>query len=283
MALRSQLTPRVTGIPLTPAQKLAMRGKRAGGFKQTAATIPGFTPYSAALPPEGTYDPTLDANYGAAARGFGDLQQDTERANTRAGNDLTLGLGAIDQSKGYSLADNLRSRERTVQDYGTATTALGKRYSDLGSRQAESAQQAGAVGGGALADALLKRTANQGVDQAGLDTTKNRTLADLLTSDQRITQSAADRGGALTLDYNRGVEDRNQVTVPRAARELVQFGIDTTRTKGFQASTSGLWQAPARAANEFKSPGGTSYRVLKTSKGNKYMLPGGTIVTTRPA
>lgn len=260
-----------------------MRGKRSGGFKQTAATIPGFTPYTAALPPEGTYDPTLDANYGAAARGYGDLLQDTERANTRAGNDLTLGLGAIDQSKGYSLADNLRTRERTNQDYGTATTALGKRYSDLGARQAESAQQAGAVGGGALADALLKRTANQGVDQAGLDTAKNRTLADLLTSDQRITQSAADRGGALTLDYNRGVEDRNQVTVPRAARELTQFGIDTTRQKGFQASTSGLWQAPTRAANEFKSPGGTPYRVLKSSKGNKYMLPNGTIVTTRPA
>lgn len=283
VALRSQLTPQVTGIPLSPAQKRAMRGKRSPGFKQTGATLGGFTPYAGALPPAGTYDPTLDANYAAAVRGFGDLQRNTERDNTRAGNDLTLGLGAIKQRQGYSLADNLRTRTRTNEDYGTATTALGKSYSDLGARQAESAQQAGAVGGGALADALLKRTANQGVQQATLDTSKNRTLADLLQSDTRINQAAKDQGGALTLNYGRGVEDRNQVQVPIAQRELTQFGIDTTAQKGFQAAQSGLYVAPTKAANEFRSPGGTPYRVLKTSKGNKYMLASGQIVAKRPA
>lgn len=294
MALRSQLTPPVTGIPPRPRTSqvdpwTAASRKRAA--KKTVSItpgsgvshVPGFAPYQPAVPPWGTYDPTLDANLGAATRGFNDLTADTERQNTRSANDLTLGIDAVNQQKGYSLADNLRTRERTNADYGTATTALGKRYSDLGNAQAQGAQQAGVVGGGALADALLKRTANQGVDQAGLDTTRNRTLADLLTSDNRIGQAATDKIGGLTLDYNRGVEDRNQVALPRASRELTQFGIDTTAQKGYQASSSGLWQAPPKPTNEFTSPGGQAYRVLKSSKGNKFMLPDGTIVTKRPA
>ena len=121
--------------------------------------------------------------------------------------------------------------------------------------------------------------------QSGLDTTRNRTLADLLQSDQRIGDTAKERTDALTRDYRQGVQDRNEVQLPRAFGELNQFGIDTTKQKGYEASHSGLWQAPQRPSNEFRSPGGKSYRVLKSSKGNKFMLLDGTgtIVGQRPA
>lgn len=262
--------------------------KQLSGWKPTAARIPGFVPWQAASPPPGSYDPTIDANYAAAGRGLFDLRQDVERANTRAGSDLSLAVGAdgtsgVGQQKAWSLADNMRSRTRSQEDHGTATANLTRQYGNLGRSQAQQAQQAGAVGGGGLAQALLKRTANQGREQAGLDTSLSRTLADLSQSDQRIEKSAEDRVGGLTLDYNRGVEDRNQVQVPRAQREYTQFGLDSERQRSFQAAGAGLFEAPRRPANEFKSPGGTSYRVLKGKNGNKFMLADGRIVSARPA
>ena len=284
-------TPAVTGIPPRPKRPLPKlpKGTRSGGFAPTSAVLPPVA-WQPQLPPQGTYDPTLDANYAAADRGYTDLQASSLLADTRGLNDYNLAAGTdgttgVNLQRGYSLADNLRTRDRTNQDYGTATTALGKSYADLGARQGEQAQQAGAVGGGALADALLKRTANQGVQQAGLDTTRNRTLADLLQSDQRINTSANNAIDQLKLGYDRGVWDRNKVDLPKASRELTQFGIDTTTQKGYQASASGLWQAPPKPTNEFKSPSGKSYRVLKGSKGNKFMLLDGTgtIVGQRPA
>lgn len=256
---------------------------RTPGWKPTAAKIPGFVPWQAVSPPPGTYDPTIDANRDAASRGLFDLRQDTERANTRAGGDLGLATEGVNQSRGWSLADNMRTRTRSQEDHGTATENLGRQYTNLGRSQAQQAQQAGAVGGGALAQALLKRTANQGREQKGLDTTLARTLEGLSTSDQRINKSADDRIGGLTLDYNRGVEDRNQVQLPRAIREDTQFGIASEKQRAFQASSNGLFDAPVRAANEFKSPGGTSYRVLKGKKGNRFQLPDGRIVNARPA
>lgn len=259
---------------------------RTSGWKPTAAKVPGFMPWQAASPPPGSYDPTIDANYAAAARGLGDLRQDVERTNTRSANDLSLAIGAdgqsgIGQQKAWSLSDNMRSRTRSQEDHGTATANLGRQYGNLARSQGQQAQQAGAVGGGALSDALLKRTANQGREQSGLDTSLSRTLADLSTSDQRIEKSAQDRVGNATLDYGRGVEDRNQVQVPRAQREYTQFGVDSEKQRSFQASSNGLYQAPVRPANEFKSPGGTAYRVLK-GRTTRFMLPNGQIVSTRP-
>ena len=243
-------------------------------------------PWQAVSPPPGTYDPTIDANRDAAGRGLFDLRQDTERGNTRAGNDLSLAVGAdgqsgVGQQKAWSLADNMRTRTRTQEDYGTATANLGRQYGNLGRSQAQQAQQAGVVGGGALADALLKRTANQGREQAGLDTTRDRSLADLLQSDDRIDKSAKDRVGGLTLDYDRGVEDRG-TGLSRAIREDTRFGIDSERQRAFHASNAGLFDAPVRPANEFKTAGGTSYRVLRGKKGNRFMLADGRIVTARP-
>ena len=239
-------------------------------------------PWQSASPPPGSYDPTIDANYAAAARGFGDLRQDTERGNTRSANDLSLGVGGVQQQRDWSLSDNMRSRTRSQEDHGTATANLGRQYGNLARSQGQQAQQAGAVGGGALAQALLKRTANQGREQQGLDTSLSRTLADLSQSDQRIQQSADNRIGAMTLDYGRGVEDRNQVQVPRAQRELTQFGIDSERQRSFQASNAGLFQAPSRPANEFRSASGAAYRVLRGRTGNRFMLANGQIVSARP-
>ena len=259
---------------------------RTSGWRPTAAKVPGFVPWQSASPPPGSYDPTIDANYAAAARGLGDLRQDVERENTRGANDLSLAIGAdgqsgIGQQKAWSLSDNMRSRTRSQEDHGTATANLGRQYGNLARSQGQQAQQAGAVGGGALADALLKRTANQGREQSGLDTSLARTLGSLGESDRRIIKSAEDRVGAATLGYDRGVEDRNQVQVPRAQREFTQFGIDSEQQRAFGASNAGLYRAPVRPANEFKSAGGTSYRVLK-GKTTRFMLPNGQIVSTRP-
>ena len=244
-------------------------------------------PWQSASPPPGSYDPTIDANYNAAYRGYTDLQDQTAEDNRRAGLDVGLAVGADEQSgvgqrKAWSLSDNMRDRTRAAEDHGTATANLGRQYGNLARSQGQQAQQAGAVGGGALADALLKRTANQGREQTGLDTSLARTLGSLGESDRRIIKSAQDQVQQIGQRYDYGVADRNLAAGDlRAGREFRQFGIDSEKQRSFQASSNGLYQAPVRPANEFKSAGGTSYRVLK-GKTTRFMLPNGQIVSTRP-
>src|SRR5688572_7192595 len=72
----------------------------------------GFTPFQApSRPPPGTYDPSLDAAERAAGRGYGDLQQDLERAQGYAYTDV------FDPRIG-SIAQLGRDRDDTLQDLG---------------------------------------------------------------------------------------------------------------------------------------------------------------------
>ncbi len=251
----------------------------------------GFTPWDPAQkPPSGTYDPTLDANLRGAQRGFGDLTDDKQRDDTRALNDYGIAQHQIRGSLQQALNDVFTSRTRAQENYATATQGLQRQYTQQGQAQAQGAQAAGVVGGGALAQALLKRTQNQAIDQKGLDTQQQRTLSDLMQSEDRAKYAANDQQAALKLGFDRGVEDRS-TTFQRAGRELTSFGTDTAEQRAFQAGQTG-WvnQSPA---NEFRSAKGTPYRVLMSKDwlvgpGGKrtrkiYMTADGTRSLTRPA
>lgn len=251
----------------------------------------GFAPWNPGQkPPSGTYDPTLDANLRGAQRGLGDLTLDTERDNTRALNDYGIGQHQIRGALASALTSNAISENRLRQDTATATSNLQRQYAQQGQGQAQAAQAAGAVGGGALAQALLKRTANQARDQQGIDQQQQRGLSDLMRSADQARYAANDQLGALKLGYDRGVEDRG-TALTRAGRELTSFTTDTAEQRAFQAGQTG-WsnQAPS---NEFRSASGKPYRVI-TSKnwligpdGKRtkkiYMNPDGSRSLVRPA
>lgn len=237
-------------------------------------------------PPLGRYDPAIDAQVRQADRGLSDVlsQYVTDYGEPgtalagRQGEDYTTALGDLRRQSGYStedinqsagrstedvntssgrtLADLQQSRARAGEDYGTSLQTLARNYQRLGSSQTQNARQAGVQRGGALAQALQKRAANQAIDKAPIDTNFSRFNTDNTTSQQRTSQDqatqlgriGADRSTALTrlgantasgtnslqTQYLRGGEDAaTQLT--RAQRENTQFGLDANDLRLYQA------------------------------------------------
>lgn len=189
-------------------------------------------------PPPGWYDPTLDAQERAANRGLGDFRADTSKGQERADSDYSLGQTRIGDSFGRSLADLMTSRSRTLADTATAQQGLDRRYTQLGSAQAQAGNAAGLFGGGFLQAAARARAGNKGIEQAGLDTAASRAAEDSRTSETRLgvdkTNSLADLG----LGYARGNEDRT-TALARATRENTFFGQDTGAQRSYEAAQAG--------------------------------------------
>jgi hypothetical protein len=155
------------------------------GFSPNVGGFGKFTPET--NPPPGTYDPSIDAQVRAGQRGYGDLQQDTDIANQRGEDDFLLGSGELQKQLQRQLADAATSRTNQHADYETGIADLIRGYTRQGVSQAEHANAAGVVGtGGALQQALEKRTANLAHDRAPLDTNEQRAQSeyDLYTGPQ---------------------------------------------------------------------------------------------------
>lgn len=204
------------GQPLTQTQ---WNDLNAGGFIPDA-------PITQA--PPGTYDPSLDAQAENAKLGFLFNGQDFTTQSNRLGEDYQTALGRLGQNHGSTLADLLTGYQRNTgdlntqlgyanQDYGTATANLGRQYQNLGINQAGAIRSAGAGEGGALAQALAKRTANQGIDQSGLDTQHNRQVAGINTDLSRLNQ-----------DYNTGVSRENT----NYGNQTYDLGLNNQRAGG---------------------------------------------------
>src|SRR3954466_9226666 len=90
--------------------RVAAAPKRKRDYMTTKLRVNrGFKPFvPPTKPPPGWYDPSLDAQQRAAQRGLGDLEQDTEKSQTRATSDFNLGNQRIDQSFGRTFSDRLR-------------------------------------------------------------------------------------------------------------------------------------------------------------------------------
>jgi hypothetical protein len=214
------------GQPLTQAQWNSLNN---GGF------IP-YQPPSSALP--GTYDPSLDAQGENANLGFGFQAQDYTLNNQRLGNDFATATGRLDQNHQATLSDLLTGLTRAQQDYGTQTgyvnqdygtqtgrlgqdyqrnTAdLATGYNNLGINQAGAIRASGASEGGALAQALAKRTANQAHDQSGIDLGYQRGTQDLTTQRDRSL-------AGLGMDFSRYQQDNGT----QVGRENQNYGNQT--------------------------------------------------------
>jgi hypothetical protein len=221
-------------------------------------------------PPPGTYDPNLDAAQRSSQRGLSDLISDVAQGRERSSTDFGLGqaaigasrtrmgedynsnVGTVNQNFSRSLADLLTARQQGTEDYHTNLASLDRTYQTLGSQQAQTARNAGAIGGsGAYAQAARKRTMNEALDKAPIDTAFRRFNDQSNLSETRLgedkTQQLSDllrgytRGGAdldtqvgqLGLNYQRGNEDLT-TQQSRAQREASQFGLDTEAAKQAQ-------------------------------------------------
>lgn len=245
-----------------------------------------FRPYQPPPPPAGSYDPALDAQLGAARRGYEDLQQDTSTADLRAGVDYGLDRGDIERTSARSLADldlghgrgltDLgTARTRGMEDYGQQIAMLNRSYQQLARRQAEGARVSGVLSGGLALQSAAKRAENQAIERQPLDTSYSRFMSDNDLARGRLDQDwTTQRGrvgedtdqayGRLALGYERGGQDRT-TQLARAGRENTQFGLDVNSQELYQAAQSG-YVAPGKGQkggmpkNEGVTARGTPYR-----------------------
>jgi hypothetical protein len=250
------------------------------GFSPNVGGFGKFTPETD--PPPGTYDPSIDAQVRAGQRGYGDLQQDTDIANQRGEDDFLLGSGELQKQLQRQLADAATSRTNQHADYETGIADLIRGYTRQGVSQAEHANAAGVVGtGGALQQALEKRTANLAHDRAPLDTNEQRRSLeyDLYTGPQgRYQQDYGEKLGQLGLSVSRPNEDRaNALT--RAGRENDQLGLDASAQRWFQA-TQGGYDPPARPASQQGSLT-NPYKLVTTKRGTRRLYSTGYLTARR--
>jgi hypothetical protein len=275
-----------------------------------------WTPWTApTTPPAGTYDPALDAQAGAAQRGYDYLVGDVSDANARSTAELGFTVQGLRRQQGRSLSDLLTAKTRfgedqstaatrEGQDYGRATADLGTSYARLGESQAGAALMTGtALQGGTIAAALAKRTENQAHDQSGLDLQHTRFGENLATANTRYNTDYAtnvgrvnedfgtdDLGaiGQATRQYGYGVSDLAKQQ-QQAGIENVNYQADVGDQRWFQAAQAG-YVAPkpgevgGRPTNEYTAPDGSAYRVVVRGTRRYIQTPDGNekFAGTRP-
>lgn len=223
-----------------------------------------FTPYQPQTnPPPGTYDPVLDSQLAAGARGLEDFTTDTATATERANSDFATSQGDLQRQRGEGIADIMRTRAREGENYGTQIQGLDRNYSRLANTQAQQQRGAGTEGG-AFAQALAKRTANRAIDQAPIDTAHARFGQDSAQQETRFGQGIDRAQGAGALSYQRGEQDRG-FALARAGREQGFLGTDTAAAQWAQAKAAG-YDAPTPAPGEHQSALG-SYKLVRLADG----------------
>lgn len=238
------------------------------------ASYSGFNPYQQELPPAGYYDPSLDAQQGAASRGLFDLGQDSNTQNLRDTTDYGLGLDSIQRgqtrgnedlasqragvTRGYdrnssdintgygrNVADLNTASARGQQDYDSNVQALTRRYGQLGDTQRQGQAKAGVMRGGAMLQAAAKRTANEAIDRQPMDTSFQRFQTDQSTQLGRL-------GEDKTLGLSRLGEDRDT-----AYGQLDTAGRRLTEDSDLSRGQLALQMAPPDANNPY---GGRSFQ-----------------------
>lgn len=239
-----------------------------------------FTPYAPPPIPSGSYDPALDAQLYAAQRGYGDTAEDVGTQQLRAGDDYGLNVEDINRGFTRGTEDLGTARTRGGEDYGRNVAMLTRKYKNIGDVQAQQQAGGGVTSGGAMLQAAAKRKANEGLERTDIDTGYNRFLADNTLAGTRLGEDKDIGLGRAALGYGRTTADLG-TSLLRAGRELGAFGLDTGAAKAFQAAQSG-YEPPQRPSNEFTSPGGTAYRVMKTKAGPVYVDQFGRKLKGRP-
>lgn len=142
--------------------------------------------------PAGAVDPALTYQMDAANRGLGYQEQDY---TGNWGGFRQLADGSIERpgdlnGAGRGVRDYFQNFDRLNHQYDEQKGDTSRGYQQLGNSQLQSINQRGLLSGGALAQALAKRTENEGRDQERIQYARSGSLSDLLTNTSRAASDA---------------------------------------------------------------------------------------------
>lgn len=146
-------------------------------------------------------------DYGLAKQYMG---EDYNQGKSQLAQDYGTSKGYLDQDRASSLGDLLTAKNRGQEDYGQAVKDLDRSYGRLGDSQRQNANAAGVGGGGALAQAMMKRKENQAYDQSGIDRSNSRFMQDNQTQTDRTNQGFDRQGASLQQGFDRGNQSLDQ-------------------------------------------------------------------------
>lgn len=222
----------------------ATRAARLGVGAATGEAAPAWTPPPI---PAGAYNPIRDIELNAGKRGTQNTVEDLGTKESRGQASYLLGVEGVK-----------RQEAEQAQGRSEALASLQRSYQRLGVRQTEQAREAGVLRGGAVLQSAAKRTANEGIAKAPIETSFQRQQE----GDQRSL-------GQLALSRQQEAED-DTTGIGRAEREQSQFGVDTQTLEGREAAENG-YVAPSGPAklvyNKINPANGQSYREFKNAKG----------------
>lgn len=225
----------------SPYNSFTRRGKKLRAPGREAEVIPALR-----RPPTGYYDPSIDAQVAAGARGLGDLRIDVDTGKRRGREDFDTAMAGARTTRAQTLADFLTGENRLNEDYGTATQNLGRQFTQLARGQAEGARARGVMSSGLAAQAAAARAGNQGRAQAGLDQQRTRGLADINRDRSRFEENYITQTGLLDRDFNRqfGAGGDLDLQLARGEREQPILEADANDLRLGQAKQAG-WVPPA--------------------------------------
>lgn len=219
----------------------------------TVITNPAVNPLTPAFPtpdqqPYG-YDPALNAQGQNEGLSYLWDKQDYSRdfnadpnATDAQGN--PLGYGRAFHDFGQKLSDYMLGHTRAQQNFDTQRGDIRTNYQRLGDAQTGRAAAMGVSEGGALVQAMQKRTANQGVDIGRVDTAANQENQDYQTNAGNATvdsQGVFHPGttGRLSEQFQRMLNDAN-TTQGRKDISHTMFGQQLNSEKAYAGTVPDL-------------------------------------------
>jgi hypothetical protein len=203
--------------------------------------------------PTNTYDPGLDATSGQVTRGLQNLvglapNADTGDYGGTTGRDVGRTSRDLIEQTGYLDTDFETNKARTGEDFNAAIATLQRNYKNLGDTQNAGIRKAGVAGGGAIQQAMDKRTANQALDKAPIDTAYKRATDDLETGHTRGV-------GALTTTAGRTLTDlKDYATQQIAEAGWTEADIQAAKEAQFQQMYPGAKLPRAVGATRTTAP-----------------------------
>lgn len=212
------------------------RGRKLRAPQTRATHVP-----SPSRPPAGYYDPSIDAQVSAGARGLQDLRIDIDTGKRRGAEDRDTALGGLTQTRDRTLADLLTGETRLNEDYTRSTGELGRQFGILAQQQAQGARSRGVLSSGLAARAAQIRAGNQGRQQVGLDLARNRGLEDIGTRRTRVGEDFTTQSGLLERDFGRqfGAGGDLDLQLARGEREQPFLEADANALRLAQATAAG--------------------------------------------
>lgn len=222
----------------TPGKRAYTRG---ANFDQPGSVKDPYSGSTFDLPPFMSYDPSINAEIRANARGIQDINQDFQtqrkidrqdyrqtksdigRSFDRGRQDLKFGAKQARRGFKEGRQDIRQTAQRGREDFRLQLSDTLRKYGIQASNQSQMANARGVGEGGTLAASAAKRAENQALDVGKLQLAKQRQEEDIATALQRISKDQ----GEFSTKYGRSRERLRQDT----GRDYKLAGRDFRRTR----------------------------------------------------